>query len=229
MTLVLKSSFIHLQEHGRLTSRSKSLPPKLQVRCQNTTDKYLEQVQHRATNLQPLPPLPPPPTPAPEDDEMADEEQDPEFPGSRGHPELCRRPCVFVGHGSCQAGLDCRFCHFTHDRGFRPSKRLRNKMRGLNVPSILLLLRNGLQMKAAQLAQDLPSFHNLRAMIEHAWANVDQTAAHVEQTLQARVSSHPVSALLGDQVIGRLDPVLYQQIRQELTALRAGCPEPVTP
>eukprot|EP00438_Fugacium_kawagutii_P021666 Skav223794 [mRNA] locus=scaffold575:482831:485609:+ [translate_table: standard] len=32
-------------------------------------------------------------------------------PGSRGHPFLCRRPCVRLAKGGCEAGAACGFCH----------------------------------------------------------------------------------------------------------------------
>lgn len=35
--------------------------------------------------------------------------------GSRGHPELCRRPCVFVlASSGCSNGTDCGYCHGVH-------------------------------------------------------------------------------------------------------------------
>eukprot|EP00913_Durusdinium_trenchii_P021016 g19749.t1 len=37
--------------------------------------------------------------------------------GSWGHPELCRRPCVFwVKQQSCAAGANCNFCHLEHQK-----------------------------------------------------------------------------------------------------------------
>jgi len=36
--------------------------------------------------------------------------------GSRGHPFLCRRPCVhIVRSGSCANGDSCSYCHFPHE------------------------------------------------------------------------------------------------------------------
>ncbi|CAE7391225.1 RBCMT [Symbiodinium sp. CCMP2456] len=36
-------------------------------------------------------------------------------PGSLGHPELCRRPCIYLlKGGACHAGHACNFCHLTH-------------------------------------------------------------------------------------------------------------------
>eukprot|EP00930_Biecheleria_cincta_P089528 TRINITY_DN7885_c0_g1_i1.p1 TRINITY_DN7885_c0_g1~~TRINITY_DN7885_c0_g1_i1.p1 ORF type:complete len:608 (+),score=124.57 TRINITY_DN7885_c0_g1_i1:99-1922(+) len=36
-------------------------------------------------------------------------------PGSRGHPELCMKPCLFfAADGGCMNGTQCRFCHLKH-------------------------------------------------------------------------------------------------------------------
>ena len=31
-------------------------------------------------------------------------------PGSVGHPELCRRPCIYFAAGQCRNSADCNFC-----------------------------------------------------------------------------------------------------------------------
>lgn len=35
-------------------------------------------------------------------------------PGTRGHPQLCARPCVSFFKGFCAAGRSCGHCHMTH-------------------------------------------------------------------------------------------------------------------
>eukprot|EP00435_Cladocopium_sp_Y103_P013857 s714_g3.t1 len=35
--------------------------------------------------------------------------------GSYGHPNICRRPCIFMARGACEKGADCGFCHLTHE------------------------------------------------------------------------------------------------------------------
>ncbi|CAK0874630.1 unnamed protein product [Prorocentrum cordatum] len=35
-------------------------------------------------------------------------------PGSRGHPEMCVRPCLYFLRGQCTNGDGCRFCHCPH-------------------------------------------------------------------------------------------------------------------
>ena len=31
-----------------------------------------------------------------------------------GHPELCRRPCIFFANGECRNSESCSFCHLSH-------------------------------------------------------------------------------------------------------------------
>ncbi|CAE6958165.1 unnamed protein product, partial [Symbiodinium sp. KB8] len=37
-------------------------------------------------------------------------------PGSLGHPQLCRRRCIYFAKGHCQHGSSCGFCHLEHTR-----------------------------------------------------------------------------------------------------------------
>lgn len=39
--------------------------------------------------------------------------------GSKGHPELCTRPCLYYTAGKCSNGIACEFCHLPHAK--RPS------------------------------------------------------------------------------------------------------------
>ena len=35
--------------------------------------------------------------------------------GSRGHPVLCRRACVWFAKGECSLGATCPYCHLHHE------------------------------------------------------------------------------------------------------------------
>ena len=45
--------------------------------------------------------------------------------GSRGHPELCSRPCVLMAKGVCRNGTACGFCHERHETSAKLDKRQR--------------------------------------------------------------------------------------------------------
>eukprot|EP00933_Yihiella_yeosuensis_P076647 TRINITY_DN8650_c0_g2_i1.p1 TRINITY_DN8650_c0_g2~~TRINITY_DN8650_c0_g2_i1.p1 ORF type:complete len:306 (-),score=74.69 TRINITY_DN8650_c0_g2_i1:206-1123(-) len=51
-------------------------------------------------------------------------------PGSAGHPEFCRRPCMFAAMGNCDSGASCMFCHMGH-KNHNLDKRLREQLRNL--------------------------------------------------------------------------------------------------
>ncbi|OLP99402.1 hypothetical protein AK812_SmicGene18034 [Symbiodinium microadriaticum] len=41
--------------------------------------------------------------------------------GSRGHPEVCGKPCIFFSLGKCENGDMCGYCHLRHQRPHRPT------------------------------------------------------------------------------------------------------------
>ena len=46
--------------------------------------------------------------------------------GSRGHPALCRRPCIRFANGSCDMGDACGYCHYDeHPHFVTPNQRQR--------------------------------------------------------------------------------------------------------
>ncbi|CAE7041973.1 ANKRD50 [Symbiodinium sp. CCMP2592] len=47
--------------------------------------------------------------------------------GSRGHPHLCKRPCLFLVRGRCSNGAQCNCCHMPHAR--RPAMLMRRSHR----------------------------------------------------------------------------------------------------
>eukprot|EP00439_Symbiodinium_sp_Y106_P019190 s3015_g2.t1 len=58
-------------------------------------------------------------------------------PGSYGHPEVCRKPCVFFQVGQCESGDRCGYCHFHHKRPIMPDRRQRSTLRKLNQAELL--------------------------------------------------------------------------------------------
>ena len=230
MAWVLKNKFTFIEVEEERTpspTRPRSVPPRLKVAVESTQDRYLAEVLGHAANLQPLPAVPATTQPSPPPAAEVAETTVPEpmaaerIPGSLGHPEFCRRPCVLFARGNCQAGWDCLYCHHAEHHGtFRPTKRLREKLDRLTVPSKLLLLRNCLEVKAATMPHELPSIQALRNLIEDAWANADQQAAADVRSLQTQLSALPISVLLGNQVIGSFSPELYNSIQEQLYLLK---------
>ena len=48
--------------------------------------------------------------------------------GSRGHPVVCRRPCIRFAKGDCELGDACGYCHHQHPRYVTPNKSQRLKL-----------------------------------------------------------------------------------------------------
>ena len=70
-------------------------------------------------------------------------------PGSVGHPDICRRPCLFFNAGNCTNGEACDYCHLPHD--IRPphlDKRQRVLVGNLSEPQLLNLLLVYLEERA---------------------------------------------------------------------------------
>jgi len=73
-------------------------------------------------------------------------------PGSRGHPDLCMRPCLYFGQGHCKNGQECRFCHFPHPkRPVRFDKQHRETLRKLPFERLACYMLPILRQKAAEL------------------------------------------------------------------------------
>eukprot|EP00434_Breviolum_minutum_P011220 symbB.v1.2.009901.t1/scaffold605.1/size182108/1 len=54
-------------------------------------------------------------------------------PGTLGHPEVCRRPCMHFQLGHCVNGTACNFCHAVHpEKSAKLDKRQRMLLQGMN-------------------------------------------------------------------------------------------------
>lgn len=73
-------------------------------------------------------------------------------PGSVGHPNLCRRPCMYEAAGECNNGQNCDFCHMPHPkRSVRLNKRHRNNLKDLPLDELLEIMLPILRRKALEI------------------------------------------------------------------------------
>ncbi|CAJ1450020.1 unnamed protein product [Effrenium voratum] len=71
--------------------------------------------------------------------------------GSLGHPEVCRRPCIYFLAGHCENGDSCSYCHMEHkDKMPKLDKRQRTIMQGLSRRELLALVLYFCRSKADQ-------------------------------------------------------------------------------
>ncbi|CAJ1358675.1 unnamed protein product, partial [Effrenium voratum] len=69
--------------------------------------------------------------------------------GSQGHPELCRKPCLFrSGLGKCPSGVQCNFCHLLHGASVKFDKRLRCLLKEMGEAERMALVLPHLRAKA---------------------------------------------------------------------------------
>ena len=72
-------------------------------------------------------------------------------PGSAGHPELCRRPCIYFAMGKCSNEADCNFCHLSHsNRSATLDKSQRQLIKEMSQHEFLSMVLRCLQSKAAE-------------------------------------------------------------------------------
>mmetsp|Transcript_28450 Transcript_28450/g.66696 ORF Transcript_28450/g.66696 Transcript_28450/m.66696 type:complete len:275 (+) Transcript_28450:38-862(+) len=63
--------------------------------------------------------------------------------GSTGHPQLCRRPCVYFAVGECSSGSSCLYCHHSHpERSVKLDKAQRRRFQELDVGIVLGMLHD---------------------------------------------------------------------------------------
>lgn len=87
--------------------------------------------------------------------------------GSLGHPELCRRRCIYKVRGPCRNGEACGFCHLSHGEMPRLDKKQRRMLRTLKEADVLELLLAHLQTRVAQTQLQRVVGPVLRLMSDH--------------------------------------------------------------
>eukprot|EP00440_Ansanella_granifera_P025429 gb/GFBE01027617.1/.p2 GENE.gb/GFBE01027617.1/~~gb/GFBE01027617.1/.p2 ORF type:complete len:315 (-),score=90.90 gb/GFBE01027617.1/:129-1073(-) len=71
-------------------------------------------------------------------------------PGSVGHPEVCRRPCLYFAAGSCSNGAACGYCHMPHTQ--RPAhldKQQRELLKQMSTADLLNIVARQMRSRAS--------------------------------------------------------------------------------
>jgi len=122
--------------------------------------------------------------------------------GSRGHPDLCKRACIYFVAGKCTVGAQCNYCHMPHaDRPPKLDKQQRAKFNLMGKHEALLLLERILAMNAAtngflQLAKDILDLVATEAMQHDALEEATSESAQrrLERVL-VRMPFHQLALL----------------------------------
>eukprot|EP00435_Cladocopium_sp_Y103_P005578 s4340_g1.t2 len=79
--------------------------------------------------------------------------------GSRGHPVLCRRPCIRFAKGSCNMGHACGYCHYEHDHRATLDRRQRLLLNNMDTSELLAVLlphvRHSLEVAQIESSSDI--------------------------------------------------------------------------
>jgi len=95
--------------------------------------------------------------------------------GSRGHPEVCAKPCIFFTVGKCENGDKCGYCHLRHQRRQPvPDRRQRAILRSLNREELFFTFLPLLRWQA-QRGDFEEEAQNVLAMVEEAWQQLGGT------------------------------------------------------
>ena len=122
--------------------------------------------------------------------------------GSRGHPHLCKRPCIYIASGNCAVGAQCKYCHMPHaDRPAKLDKQQRTRFNSMGKRDALLLLQSILTMSATtngflHLAKDILDLVAKEAMKHDAVEEVSSESAkrRLERVL-VRMPFHQLALL----------------------------------
>ena len=110
--------------------------------------------------------------------------------GSKGHPDLCKRACIYFVSGKCTVGAQCNYCHMPHaDRPAKLDKQQRGKFNLMGKREALVLLQRILTTSATtngflQLAKDILDLVANEAMRHDA---VEDTTSESAQRRLERV------------------------------------------
>jgi len=142
---------------------------------------------------------------AKEGDSLQVEDAELDNPGSRGHPELCSRACLYYPLGKCTNGMDCKFCHLQHSkRSTHLDKRHREMLRGMPFHERFRLILPVLKTKL----EGVDTHRDLNASLMALLASLGQTNPAIQddrkrakeiRTLQAALrfmSAKSLAALL---------------------------------
>jgi len=145
-------------------------------------------------------------------------------PGSAGHPELCRRPCIYFAMGQCNNSDDCSFCHMGHNnRSATLDKTQRQLIKEMTHREFLSMILRVLQAKSvdgcfSEEAQDvLLLFKSHLAQMKVGRSKVPQARIMNLEKAISRMTFFSVASLTSRV---NLDRVFLDECKDKVGALR---------
>jgi len=125
-------------------------------------------------------------------------------PGSRGHPDLCIRPCLYYVQGNCTNGSQCSFCHLPHPkRPVRFDKLHRESLKRMPFGHFLSILIPVLKQKSVDLDHLLAPC--VRDALAAMWPVLEDQALNFDPTAAAAMADGSQGGTGGSQVAGLPD------------------------
>ncbi|CAE7315558.1 PGC [Symbiodinium sp. CCMP2592] len=133
--------------------------------------------------------------------------------GSIGHPEVCRRPCVFLAAGRCGQGENCGYCHCEHNEPrARPDKKQRAALQGLQQDDLFAVVLPHLQVRA-----ELPQLRGKATQLLRIVEDISVTTSPCASPSAS--SSCTSSSTLSDSKLKSLNKTLERMTFSGLVAL----------
>ena len=120
-------------------------------------------------------------------------------PGSVGHPEICRRQCIYFLAGHCSNGDACTYCHLPHpQKPPKLDKRQRTIMQALNYQELIALILRVGRAKIEELGILVEAKDLLEILLAEAGNTPPPSMADREnRALSKTLSRMSLSGLLG--------------------------------
>mmetsp|Transcript_81384 Transcript_81384/g.143651 ORF Transcript_81384/g.143651 Transcript_81384/m.143651 type:complete len:303 (+) Transcript_81384:65-973(+) len=155
-------------------------------------------------------------------------------PGSVGHPEVCRKPCICFAAGQCSNGRDCGYCHCEHSNAGRGShhldKRQREMIQNLSDVQLLQLIVKPMRKRVESMGFQVPAVELLHvteqrlADLQHCQDPVRMESSPVPHKMLSRLSrlleAVPLSDLCGILKKNLTDGPTTELVWEALTNLR---------
>ncbi|CAE8637557.1 unnamed protein product [Polarella glacialis] len=138
----------------------------------------------------------------------------PRSAGSVGHPELCKRPCLFFLAQKCTGGSACGYCHFPHDQ-LRPVQLDRNNrtlLRSMPAAVCLAVLLPLIQERAAETGLMAEIAKDVAMLEQRAECELSATTRQVAQKQFSRLR-----IILRKQSLSMLLNLAHQSVQDGLT------------